>query len=545
MAVLSGIIRRNGGTIPLAVFAALLALMLLAVPSAGAQTTTDYDDDNDRLIEIDTPAKLNAIRHDLDGDGLQGSITGPAWANYIAAGAFPSPAANQCDDPATTGATETCAGYELTADLDLSSYANWNPIGGSYTATFEGNGHAISGLTITSNANDDAGLFALLGSAGVIRRVAVTGASVTGTRTSSQELGILAGEVHGTIRFSYTTGTVTSNSNGGWHKTGGLVGHLRRGRIDASYSTATVNGPTTDGTYQLTGGLVGMIGESSGTDTGAVTASYASGRVTAISTSGGRIGGLAGFHRRGAIEYSYAYGRVTATSGSAAVGGVAGDYDGTDASITASYYDSTVTTTQSGTGIGTGQTTRDLKRPTGYSGIYQDWDANVDGVMGNDDPWDFGTPRNYPLLRVDFNGDGDATCREFGRQPCYREPSPPPYNPAHDHPEIYQNARYEMGVSCEVRTTGTGDDAKSTSTLTFDLGAYTRPLTLALSLWDGDVFRSLQSQGISMPELRQEGRMATVEVVTDPAQTRFRLDSEYGLNLVLGYADCHTDDPEE
>ena len=101
-----------------------------------------------------------------------------------------------------------------------------------------------------------------------------------------------------------------------------------------------------------------------------------------------------------------------------------------------------------------------------------------------------------------------------------------------------------MATSCAVQTTGTGDDAVSTSTLTFDLGDYTRPLTLALSLWDGTHFRSLQSQGISMPELRQEGQTATVEVVTDPAQTRFRLDSEYGLNLVLGYADCHTDDPE-
>ena len=39
--------------------------------------------------------------------------------------------------------------------------------------------------------------------------------------------------------------------------------------------------------------------------------------------------------------------------------------------------------------------------------------------------------------------------------------------------------------------------------------------------------------------------MATVEVVTEPAKTRFRLDGPYGLNLVLGYADCHTDDPEE
>ena len=45
-----------------------------------------------------------------------------------------------------------------------------------------------------------------------------------------------------------------------------------------------------------------------------------------------------------------------------------------------------------------------------------------------------------------------------------------------------------------------------------------------------------------MPALQREGQTATAEVVTDPARTRFRLDGQYGLNLVLGYADCHTDD---
>ena len=91
-------------------------------------------------------------------------------------------------------------------------------------------------------------------------------------------------------------------------------------------------------------------------------------------------------------------------------------------------------------------------------------------------------------------------------------------------------------------TTGTGDAAVTTATITFDLAEYTRPITLALSLWDRTHFRSLQSLGIAMPSLQRDGQMATVEVATDPARTRFRLDGPYGLNLVLGYADCHTDD---
>ena len=523
-------------------------MLLLSIQPAGAQTNVDYDDDNDRLIEIDSAAKLNAIRHDLGGAGTT------THATYTAANAFPNAAANQCDDPATTGTTETCTGYELTADISLSGYANWSPLG-TYTATFEGNGHSITNLTITGNSGDDVGLFSVIGGAGVVRRVAVTGASVTGTGTSSQELGILAGEVHGAVRFCYVTGTVTSATNGDWHKTGGMVGHLDGGgRIDASYSTATVNGPTTFGSNQLTGGLVGTIGQASPpAQTGTIRASYASGAVSGAGGIGGYIGGLAGFIRRGAIEYSYAYGSVGVSGTATNVGGLLGDRNN-DGAVTDSYYDST-TTGRSDTGRGTGQTTLQLQQETSYgSGIYQNWDTNVDGVSGNDDPWDFGTASQYPALQVDFDNDGTDSAYEFGVQgrpnpnpppPRRRaEPSLPPYNPAHDHPEIYQNARYEMAASCEVRTTGEGDEVKSTSTLTFDLGNYTRPITLALSLWDGTHFRSLQSQGINMPELRQDGQTATVEVATDPAQTRFRLDSQYGLNLVLGYADCHTDDPE-
>ena len=37
--------------------------------------------------------------------------------------------------------------------------------------------------------------------------------------------------------------------------------------------------------------------------------------------------------------------------------------------------------------------------PTGYDGIYSSWNVDVDGVPGADDPWDFGTSLDYPVLR--------------------------------------------------------------------------------------------------------------------------------------------------
>ena len=122
----------------------------------------------------------------------------------------------------------------------------------------------------------------------------------------------------------------------------------------------------------------------------------------------------------GTVTASYATGPV---SGGTNVGGLVGLNNGT---VAASYYNRQ-TTGQSDTGKGDPKTTRELQTPTEYAGtIYANWNADVDGVDGADDPWDFGTNRHYPALKIDFDGDGRATCREFGPQRCYREPGPPP-----------------------------------------------------------------------------------------------------------------------
>ena len=50
----------------------------------------------------------------------------------------------------------------------------------------------------------------------------------------------------------------------------------------------------------------------------------------------------------------------------------------------------------------TGKTTTELQSPTGYTGIYANWNLDLDGrlgvgdAQGRDDPWDFGTATNIP-----------------------------------------------------------------------------------------------------------------------------------------------------
>ena len=81
------------------------------------QTGTDYDGDEDGLIEIASLAQLNAVRWDLDGNGFGFSAT--TSAAYRAA--FPGAAAGMgCPDGGDSDdAPDACAGYELTRDLDL------------------------------------------------------------------------------------------------------------------------------------------------------------------------------------------------------------------------------------------------------------------------------------------------------------------------------------------------------------------------------------------------------------------------------------------
>ena len=230
-------------------------------PAAQAFTVTvvvDYDADADGLIEVRTLAQLDALRHDLDGDGV------PAEAGVAAhAAAF---------DGAVGGrscAGAGCRGYELLADLDFDTNgsggldagdaywndgAGWSPVGTEaepYAAAFEGNGRVIRHLLVAGG--EGAGLFGATGPSSVVARVGLIAADVTGTTA----VGALAGRSGGRVTGCWATGRVS-----GTEAVGGLVGH-NRGALTASYATGRVRGGS------AAGGLVGAA-EPPGT----VTAGY-------------------------------------------------------------------------------------------------------------------------------------------------------------------------------------------------------------------------------------------------------------------------------
>ena len=383
-----------------------------------------YDTDGDGLIEVSTLAQLNAIRWDLDGDGDPDDL-----ANTDAyATAFPDAVPGMGCPTTTEDADDNdCTGYELVADLDFDTDGDgdvdsadeywhrgdgWEPIGSSGTgndfiATFEGNGHTITRMFI-NRSSARIGLFGVVGNGGRVRNVGVREVSVTGS-SQGNTMGGLAGKNAGSITASYVTGSVTST--GGTSEVGGLVG--RNGgpsdsgsSIVSSYAAASVTGPG----RSRVGGLAGY-------NYGRIRASYASGAVTGTGNQP-YVGGLVGLHNGGSIAASYATGWISG-SGSNVVGGLVGRNDG---GISDSYWN-TATSGQVTSPGGEGKTTAELQTPTGYTGIYASWnldldnsDGDGDATTGGDDPWDFGTASDYPVVRLDFDGDGRATWQEFGEQ---------------------------------------------------------------------------------------------------------------------------------
>ena len=229
------------------------------------------------------------------------------------------------------------------------------------------------------------------------------------------------------ITASYATGNVSRSGLvvgkvGMIQGVGGLVGlnlvvsDGGRGIITASYATGDV---WNEGGSNI-GGLVGLNVVSDGSDCRVIiAASYATGNVENEGDS--NIGGLVGLNlTRGSsngniITASYATGEVM---GNGNIGGLVGQ-DSTslnaNSSINNSYWN-TETSGQATSDGGTGKTTVELVTPTGYTGIYFNWNVDLDGDTGNDDPWDFGTASEYPVLQVDFDGDGDVDADDIGPQ---------------------------------------------------------------------------------------------------------------------------------
>ena len=213
----------------------------------------------------------------------------------------------------------------LDKNIDLTG-KGWTPIGtsfdNSYKGTFDGGGHTITGLTVTTN-DQFVGLFGYLNRAGTVKNVVMEGIQITSNHGSSQAGGVV-GFSRGTIENCSVSGSVS-----GTVYVGGVVGAQWGGSITGCSSSATVKG-TVD-----VGGVAGQTNSSA-----TLTACYATGNVIIEINPKKNIAGgsLVGMNAGSSLLACYATGNVTSTGSSTGNVYIGGFLGGNYTTVTACYW---------------------------------------------------------------------------------------------------------------------------------------------------------------------------------------------------------------
>ncbi|WP_419837800.1 GLUG motif-containing protein [Candidatus Poriferisodalis sp.] len=333
------------------------------------------------------------------------------------------------------------------ADLRFMDYAGTsgpNSRARMFTAVFEGNGRTISNLFIDDPDRRYVGLFSYVGPGGHVRNVGLPAPNSDSGVRGDRHVGALAGTVEGGIVSGVWSDVDVTGSR---TEVGGLVGaSWNFSAVVESYATGDVTG------MALVGGLIGILNAGPG-----AVASYATGDVTARCVAGGLIGRRIDGHIRAAYatgsvtatgasrckvdgvfvrsvggllgsmwapalvdwpRASYAIGQVSAPQGAVFVGGLGGQIMSSPISPGegSNLWDVETSGQAASPGLGVGYTTAQLQAPTGYTGIYADWDE----IGPGDDPWDFGSSSQYPVLK--YCGDKSGIDTADGEPYCPLDP---------------------------------------------------------------------------------------------------------------------------
>ena len=420
----------------------------------------DYDADDDGLIEIVTLAQLDAVRQDLDGDGVPAGAaagTGAAGTGTASAAGANAPGAAAATGRAARGASAVagataatgtaaargaslagsgasavagasaagsgealapgaavhaaafleaaegmgcpaagCVGYELAADLDFDT---------------DGSGAAGPGDAFWNGGAgwrplgtfDEPFTAVFAGNGRTVSHLFVAGGDNAGL------FGMSSGVIRG-------VGVVAADVTGS--QCAGALAGLNGGRVEASWSTGAVTGDS------CVGGLVGVNGlwaPDGGTFrplAGFVTASWSSAEATAEQWVGGLVG-----YNNGAVAASYAAGAVSATTEGSGAGGLVGRMGFGQNRITASYATGAV----SGPGGAVGGLVGHAMPHDRVEASY--WDTETSGVTRGgggagrttaalQEPTGYAGP--YASWDVDVDGDGVSDAPwDFGTPGAY------------------------------------------------------------------------------------------------------------------------------
>ena len=214
----------------------------------------------------------------------------------------------------------------LDKNIDLTGKV-WTPIGtdydNAYTGTFDGGGHTITGLTVTTN-DEYVGLFGYLNRAGTVKNVVMEGVQITSNQIYGGSIGGVVGSSWGTIENCSVSGSVS-----GTVYVGGVVGAQIGGSITGCSSSATVKGMVD------VGGVAGQTNSSA-----TLTACYATGNVTLEIDPVKNIAGgsLVGMNAGSSLLACYATGNVTSTGSSTGKVQIGGFLGNNYTTVTAGYW---------------------------------------------------------------------------------------------------------------------------------------------------------------------------------------------------------------
>lgn len=234
-----------------------VALPTAATYAAGAASGTDY--------VLDTDSKTLTIKTDK----------GAAWWS-------------------ANGASYLDYTVLLAADIDVSDFL-WTPVGSgsgsdaAFSGSFDGQGHSISGLTITAANESYAGLFGGASSA-AIRNLCVSG-TIEVTESNELYIGGISGCLNNNSTIRNCCSHVDIRGAANEVNAGGIAGWLESGTIENCFNTGDVSGTGT--AAMIAGGIYGAISSYSG-NSGIIKNSYNTGSVTGSGSSITWLGALGG-----------------------------------------------------------------------------------------------------------------------------------------------------------------------------------------------------------------------------------------------------------
>ncbi len=329
--------------------------------------------------------------------------------------------------------------------MPIGFYDMVNNVGSSFSGIYDGQGHTISGLYINRLDLACVGVFGQV-SAGTIKNLGITGASITGGGTSNGTyIGALSGYLYEGVLIDncYSTGSVSGydvvggligqdDGTGGANTitncfstcnvtvanadAGGLIGYSDASTIRNCYASGTISGGNTG---DRIGGLIGKnystvhecystgaaTGEFEaagfiGENHGLISNCYCSGTATSNRLGfGDYCGGFIGFNF-GQVSYCYTTSQVTSTNehkggfvGSNGVGGVINNNCFWNADVFSTGFGQ-----NNGTFSAIGKTTAQMQTTSTFTDA--GWDFSGESTNGNNDYWGRADDKNsaYPYL---------------------------------------------------------------------------------------------------------------------------------------------------